>query len=216
MSAYENFIRDFPKRCEKLLNNYQKRSKLEGLEVTFMLSIASAGFTVPFERIRQPSKDKQNNSVPHPSGDRERYTKASEQIDEFFIEKFVGSTLCKEIQHSWCFGELASHRGDPDCWPEMGSPKKISKNKTVGPILKHFRNALAHGNIYTIGGNISRIIFLSEHHGKTGSFDYLSVSPDDFCTFLQGWFAFVKKLELPTEAAEGFIEEDDERNVVNG
>lgn len=204
MSEYKNFIQDFPKRCGKILEKYEKRAGFEGVEVTLMLSIASAGFTIPYERMRQPGETKQS----HPSGDRGKYQKAADQLDRLWKQEFLGSHLWGASPESWCFGELESHLRMPDSWPEMKNPKPISKYKETKGILNHLRNALAHGNIYTMGTEIKSIIFLSEKFLNAGKFNYLMMSPRDFCKFLQNWFAFIDGLNIPQEASIGFIDDN--------
>lgn len=207
MSEYKNFIKDFPSRCAELLLTYEKRARFHGREVTLMLSIASAGLTVPYERIRSC----------HPSGDSSRYVEAKKMVDSLLKERFLKSILAKENEGSWCRGALSTHLGDPDSWPEMNSPIPLSEKEKNKDVLHHLRNALAHGNIYTLGSEISTIIFLSETDFKSGIFRYITVSPDDFCKLLRNWFKFIGELNLPQEASTGIISDhyEDLGDVVN-
>lgn len=207
MSEYKNFIKDFPSRCGDLLLTYEKRSRFHGREVTLMLSIASAGLTIPYERIRSY----------HPSGDSRRYVEAKKMVDSLLKEKFLESVLAKENEGSWCRGVLNSHFGDPDSWPEMNSPIPLSAKEKNKEVLHHIRNALAHGNIYTLGREISTIIFLSETGYQSGKFNYITSSPDDFCKFLRNWFKFIGQLNLPQEVSTGIISDpyEDFGDVVN-
>lgn len=198
MSAYENFIQDFPNRCNDLLQECEKKARFIGREVTLMICIASAGFTIPFERIRQK----------HPSENNCRYSEAAKRINELLKKNFLESRLAKGSKGSWHRGPLASHSGSPDNWPEIGSPDKIKNNEKVKEILFHLRNALAHGNIYTIGRRIETIIFLSETDYKSGKFNYITVTPDDFCNFLRNWFEFLNDFTLSAEVSTGIMHND--------
>ena len=49
MSEDKNFVKDFPKRCAKILKPYEKRAKLHALEVTHMLAITDTVITFPMK-----------------------------------------------------------------------------------------------------------------------------------------------------------------------
>jgi hypothetical protein len=73
MSNYNNFVQDFPKRCDELLCHFIKPASGRDREVTLMLAVASAGFVIPFERLRQPTDPQRQ----HPARDRERFEEYS-------------------------------------------------------------------------------------------------------------------------------------------
>lgn len=196
MSGYTNFIQDFPTRCGELLATYKHRATFQGREVTLMLSIASAGFMIPFERMR----------AKHPFGDKDRYIDLSNEFQALYKQKFISSDLCSGSAGRWWYGKLVSHKGMPDDWPEMQNMQLAdNKTKTID-ILFHLRNALAHGNIFTTGKKIQKIIFLSKKSDSDDApFYYLAVSPDDFCIFITNWFTFITRLNLPVDASEGYL-----------
>lgn len=200
MSEYKNFIQDFPTRCGEILESYQKRATFQGREVTLMLSIASAGFLVPFERIK----------ASHPSGDAFRYSNISTEIKALFKTKFNESKLSDGISGAWWYGKLASHSGMPDDWPEMKDLRPVSNKEKTREILHHLRNALAHGNIFTMGKKIKKIIFLSTKEKDSPQFYYLAVTPNDFSTFLTNWFGFLDNLQLPAGSVNGSIDDLEE------
>jgi hypothetical protein len=186
MSAYKNFVHIFPKRCSDLLKTY-RMAKWADLEVTLMLSLAAAGLTIPLERL-----DKKRH--PYPFHDSIKYHEAKVEFDELLVDNFCGSTLLKEHPRSWCFGRLATTTGDPDTWPELNNPTPISQNITVVKLIKHLRNAIAHGSIHTKGDPISKIVFVASLQYGSVYFNYLTVSPDDFYNFLLKWFKFLNAL----------------------
>ena len=52
MTAYKNFVQDFPTRCCDMLKDYEREALLSGREVTLTLAMAASGLIVPFERLR--------------------------------------------------------------------------------------------------------------------------------------------------------------------
>lgn len=197
MTAYKNFVRDLPERCSDLFNTLEETTRFIDKDVTFLIAIASTGINIPLERLKEPTGE----NTPHPSRDWERYNQAKCQLAEIFEKYFLGSELWSNQPSSWCCGNIKSVEKPLDDWPELIKPTPIRSDKTIGTILKHLRNALAHGNIYTRGSDekIKEIIFLTEVKQYSNKFKYLSVSPRDFRIFLKKWFDFIKSLELPTE-----------------
>lgn len=202
MFAYENFIRDFPTRCYEILDKYENDARSRGREVTLMLAIATSGLVVPFERLR-PRTEKT------PYHDRSNYTQAVSQFDGLLEENFLGSQLWKSDVGSWSFGELRDVTGDPDAWKELQDPlTPLGRYKKVNTILKHLRNALTHGNIFTRGKpDIKLIIFLSQPDPAIPRFNFLCVSLQDFRGFLKNWFMFIKELKLPTEVLSSVVKD---------
>ena len=194
MGAYSSFAQDFPLRCRKLLEE-QSLSKLD-MEVTIMLSVASSGFTMPFERLRPVDKKPDYEDV-------ERLKKARKQMNILLGKKFIGSTVWPlSDASSWLHRkEVESVKGDPNQWPELYDGKSTIVGRDVHSILAHLRNALAHGNILTLGNPIDKIIFLSryrdEHGCLTDKFNMLAVTSSDLRKFLLNWFTFLATLNIP-------------------
>jgi hypothetical protein len=71
------------------------------------------------------------------------------------------------------------------------------------------RNALAHGNIWTIRDPIEAIIFVRRvlNDKVVCHFDFLSVSPHEFQHFLEGWFDFLISLRISQEAVFGVFKD---------
>ena len=65
MGAYANFVQDFPKRCNILLNDFHTLAKYRDKEVTLMLSLAATGLIFPHERLKTGST--------HPSSDKDTF-----------------------------------------------------------------------------------------------------------------------------------------------
>lgn len=204
MSAYSNYVQDFPWRCNQLLEHFLPRAEEEiGREVTLMLAVATAGLLVPFERLRKSSNR-------HPSGDRQRFNEATQQLGTLLTKPFLSSELWKGPADRWSFAEKVQDLKCPaPDWREVTNPENLSTEATVDDVLSHIRNSLAHGNIYTTGNPIELLIFLSrvyeEKGGKyvpTDDFSMLAVSPLDFHAFLRKWFCFLDKLRIPEEVCQ--------------
>lgn len=217
MSNYRNFVSDFPKRCDDLLRHFFNEANVRDLDVTLMLTVATAGFVVPFERLSAcrearpqtcPHCEKELPTRPpvmHPARDRARYAAAAQEFDELLKRPFSGSSLGKEsAPDEWFFArEVEAEGQDPDGWPDLRNPKPVSREKSAGSILKHVRNALAHGNVFTRGSPINLIVLLSKADGAS-KYAMLAVTPAAFRHFLHNWFKFLRELPMPDGVLEDY------------
>ncbi|ABQ27050.1 hypothetical protein [Geotalea uraniireducens] len=198
MSEYEDFVKDFPKRCQELLNLAERPALDAGREVTLMLMVAATALFIPFERLKPEGRQD------HPSKDKERFPQAATELKTLLEKPFTASDLFDKEAKSWATGRLKSLDGAPDDWPELQRLKPISSEKKVNSIFKTIRNSLAHGNLYTRGGSeIKSIIFIStiEDRDKIIGFQFVSVSPADFRLFLTRWFEFLDKFHIDQKCA---------------
>jgi hypothetical protein len=194
-----NFIDDFPCRCRDILNIAKRPALHRGREVTLALMVASAGLVVPYERLKPDI-----GWGDHPSGDRNTFADAAGNLESLLGQQFMSSCLCTETNPTWRFGKLLSVTGDPDSWEGLQKSRPVSKDKTVGRIFSVIRNALAHGNIWTLRDPIEEIIFVKRvlrDDEVVRHFEFLSVAPHEFQHFLEGWFDFVISLRIPQEVA---------------
>src|SRR5262249_35130825 len=139
MTAYKNFVADFPRRCRDILHVASKPALSQGLEVTLALVVASAGLVVPYERLKPNGR-----WGPHPSGESEKFVDAAKKLESILHQPFMSSSLWTKGISTWCSGELDSAAGEPDSWAGLQKGRPISKDKTLGAILSVIRNALAH------------------------------------------------------------------------
>lgn len=199
MSNYVNFIVDYPSRCRDLLSSFEPDAVDLDREVTLVLSVASTGLTIPFERLKDD-----DGPYERPTDDRARYQDAAEQFDALLASPFLDSAVWGEAPGSWHTGRLGSAKGTPDDWPELRTFQQITPDVEVSAIVYTLRNALAHGNIYSRPDNENRIrelVFLSG--GRKGKkmqvmpYQYVQVTPGDLQTFLLLWFDFLQQIKLP-------------------
>lgn len=204
MSNYKNFIQDFPVRCGEILEEYKEQAKKSDREVTHMFAIAAVALTIPFERLRKPPE-----RIKNPSGDKQKYKEADGKFGNLCKQPFLQSNLWKDEVKSWKVGEVLAEdvKQEPENWAQCS--QSLPVNAKVVEVLEHIRNALAHGNIFTLpnlsppSDEIENIIFLSRiMNGRefTGKYNLLTVSPGDFNEFLVKWIYFLKnELKLPSE-----------------
>jgi hypothetical protein len=203
VTAYKNFVSDFPERCRELLDRFDAGSRLARREVTLLLCVATSAIAVPYERLRPRSKKWE-----HPFRDRERYVDAARKFKEILNSPFLGSHLWPTPVESWCHGQLRSIDGDPDAWPELLAPVALSTETMVDTVVRHLRNALSHGNIFTRRQpEIDRLVLLSKPDLNRPDYDYLIVSPSDLRAFLANWVSVLTELRIPDAVVSEFDEE---------
>lgn len=187
---YYHFVKDFPGRCHQILERFEKNARLNGLEVTMMLSIAAAGIIIPFERFRLSNQK-------GPIKDRDKFRAARDRMDQLQNKQFLGSELCQRDSEAWSYGRLSSESGDPNRWKEWKNLEPLKSSIQIKEILHHLRNALAHGNICTLGDDEIEAIGFIAQPVQDGPYYYLHVEPDSFRIFLESWFTFLKGLPIP-------------------
>lgn len=195
MSNYQDYIKDFPLRCREVLDRFREPSKLMEREVTFMLSIATTGFVVPFERLRVDEYMNPNHQLANPR----REGGAMAHLIQLMDEPFLSSRLAAGTGDDWMYFKRPVCPDDvPEAWEEMREARSRMKgNKQCKSVLKLIRNALAHGNIFTTGHNIRQLVFLSNVYEHPGLFNVLVVSPENFYRFLLNWFDFLNEVPMP-------------------
>lgn len=195
MSNYENFVSDFPQRCGDLLTAFVGQAKRCNREVTLMLSVATSGLVIPYERLR--------SGASHPSRDQDKFKEVANRLTEALDRPFLSSELWDDASGSWIFSKQVD---DPceelDFWPELLQPKSMTEEKGATSVIEHLRNALAHGNIFTQGDPIERIVFLSRVCHGSDKYKMLAVHPNDFLRFLEKWFSVLSRLRIPSGLVE--------------
>jgi hypothetical protein len=190
MTAYRDFIHDYPSRCRRLLDEHFKNAQRNDLEVTLLLSVASSGLIVPYARLSEDA---------HPARDADRFAEAKTNLDELLDDDFLDSKLWDTTDpKSWRFGELRDLSGDPDAW-HLDELKPVSGRKKARSIVKVLRNALAHGNVFTRGRpHIDRLVFLSRRcqDNPERGYNCVVVSPADLKRFVLNWLETLGGVEV--------------------
>jgi len=188
MTDYSDQIRDFPTRCGEVLDLFYDQAQAKDREVTLLIMTAAAAFLVPFERLRP------GMSTKHPAQDRERFPELARHLDSVLGWPFLGSPFHDAGSASWSVGKMPR--------PKRVEFKQLTKETQANQLLAIIRNALAHGNLWTItgtGSDIEALIFWAEDKKdeKVIGYKYVHVSPTDFRDFLVKWLAFLKMEKLP-------------------
>jgi hypothetical protein len=196
MTDYSDFIRDFPTRCGEVLNLYHDRAQAKNREVTLLIMTATAAFLVPFERLRP------GMSTMHAARDREKFPELAQHLDSTLGRPFLGSPFHDAGSSSWSVGKTPR--------PKPVAFKQLTKEAQVSQVLAIIRNALAHGNLWTIpdvGRDVEALIFWAEDKKdekvigykdeEVIGYKYVRVSPLDFREFLVKWFAFLETEKFP-------------------
>ena len=96
MSNYKDFVSDYPARCRDLLVSMEATADELELKVTFLLMVASAGFVVPLERLKDGNASQDRNN--------KRHKTAAETLDGLWEVPFLKSPFAKRSVYTWRFG----------------------------------------------------------------------------------------------------------------
>jgi hypothetical protein len=144
VTDYNDFIHDFPARCQDVLEFAYSPAKVRDREVTLLIMTAAAAFLVPFERLRA------GTSIEHSAQDRRLYPELARHLDSALGRPFLQSPFHDGDPGSWSVGKIDN--------PEVSTKfEPLTKQTPAAQVLAIIRNALAHGNLFTISGSGSPI-----------------------------------------------------------
>lgn len=200
MTAYRDYIVDFPGRCLDILKHFEPYAKKRNREVTLILMAASSAFLIPRERLVRA----------HPSRDSVRFGRTLSRFNKELDAKWGESSLSKDVSE-WRYGVTKDLDNGPDAWP---APDAKASEKNVSEVLAIIRNALAHGNLFTEGNSIHTVVFYSEKREKHGkcekckqdvsgriSYKFLKVPVAGFRQFLFNWFDLLDTIPINSREA---------------
>ena len=193
MTAYRNFVQDFPSRCASILESYQADALARDREVTLSLAIASAALVVPFERLRPSATD-------HIASDRSR--SCVKQLGRVLALPFFSWAGGSWQEHSVAGSQIRGRTVEE--WLPLGVLQPVKPERNVDSVLAVLRNALAHGNIFTRcapNHQIAQLIFLSKRR-DSDHFDLVASTPSDFLQLLHRWVHCLSDLHLPEELVQ--------------
>lgn len=215
MTAYKNFIQDFPLRALEILDRHFDSEQINNREFTLLVTIATSAFIIPFERLRA-------EPIEHPAGDAAKYKKAKDVFNKASNRSFLQSHRWGQGK-SWLWIENINgnevRSNSVEQWARLELRQPLDKKMVANKVFAHIRNSLAHGSIFTYPSysnlqtpvQIEEMVFLSRYHDSTSTtcqndktdesnridqYSILIVSPSDFCAFLQKWIQFLKSLCL--------------------
>jgi len=180
MSNYRDFIRDFPARCLEILEQFHHSAKIRDREVTLLIMAATTALIIPKERL----------SETHLSKDRSDFVELGKDVS--WGRPFLSYNLCASPD-LWLYGRVQNPHSTPDDWEEF----QPIRNQCGSEILSIFRNALAHGNIYTEGRPISSLLFWSNQMDRNSNdvigYKYIKIPIQEFYEFIKRWVAFLNQ-----------------------
>lgn len=189
MTAYKNFIQDFPNRCKDVLEAFRVSASATDREVTLLITAATPCLLLPYGRLHEEK---------HPSQDRDNILNEASTFDIELSKECGKSCLLNGFKdEDWRYKKLNNLQGDPDAWGLKEDTKPISAKKTE-TIFNILRNAFAHGNIWTTGNPINTLVFVSlvDCQKTEGPFNTLQCSPQIFEQFIMNWVGFLNGLKL--------------------
>src|SRR5689334_8239834 len=111
MTAYSNWLNDYPARALSLLESSESKAKMKGQEVTLLLSISSLLISVTYERLKYREDQETGEEVVHVA--RERYKVENENLVTRFDNCLKQPLLASEHlpllrgDNGWKGGELS-------------------------------------------------------------------------------------------------------------
>ncbi|WP_216327749.1 hypothetical protein [Deinococcus aestuarii] len=198
---YDNFIQDFPSRCERLWQGWKRDHPghgLDDLSVTAMLCIAMPGLLIPMERLQENQRYGSHR-------DRSLFQQATERVDNLTHRPL--STLPSpwaDIIHQarWAIRERPSERS-------VVATGSFPDNYQLWEFLRVIRNGLAHGNIDTGGETVIRHLSFATSTlaarklpGLQNGYEIVTLPVSAFRGLLDAWFQLIHTLPLPSGMIE--------------
>lgn len=190
------------------------------MEVTLLLTVASAALVIPYERLRPRSREQH-----HIAEASDRSPEAVRMLAEFeqqsCTEVFPGDSwrIIPRILRD------AVIRSQVDEWAHSAAQERLPTDYKVSELLRVIRNALAHGALFIhpilertgTRPSIGQLLFVSEiweknDKGKfepTDRYNVILVSPADFQAMLLKWLEFLDTLPVIPQFVSGDIGEVD-------
>ncbi len=184
MTAYRNFLVDFPARIEKLDEVFAPMAVSRDLEVTYLLMKIASAFLLPYERMYGDS-----GATRHDIRDQQR---ARTQLE--LDKKFVRSSYCN-AWNEWRAYSVDDFSTGPLAWLEH---EQGISTWEVARTLRIVRHALAHSNVY-FGGEHSTIQHVyfgnrADRERETDQYKVIRGSVQDVQQMLDTWLRNMRLL----------------------
>lgn len=205
MSNYVDFERDFPSRCYKLLDEFQFDAEASGHEVTLLLAMSAGMICLVADRIGLAAEFAQQiRSTPFAKPEVKHRWRRLEGVLSTLAHDAQAEASLADIR--FCTGVLMSGMRDPDEWPWVPLPAKLT-NRQVYSIL---RNSFAHGNVWTVADGSTTIVHiafaskLDAPEGHEKRYEALRMTPSTLRDLMRWWIGTVcetegsRRLQVPT------------------
>ena len=184
MTAYKNFVVDFPKRLRELDKQFWPIAKSADLEVSYVLMKLTASFLLPYERTVGTSGARQSEI----SGP-QRIRKYLE-LDKPFRE----ASYCSDITQ-WSFFDVDDFHLGPRDWTGRG----FRSDFVVHEALQTIRHSAAHSNLFFGGEMTIEHIFLGSRRERDPNTDKYRVARSTVHALnhlIDAWIDNVQKLRV--------------------
>ncbi|MGC2223361.1 MAG: hypothetical protein WA624_13875 [Methylocella sp.] len=199
----QRFVVEYPQRCLKLLEAMEPFARQEQLVGSFSLLVASALFTIPYERLK----------AKHPLAAGGADSDLYDALRAVEGKKFLEADFWNGIQaHDWRFSRIMTSPETTRDWKDekgmhpMGADagNTIDERKTDA-VLRVIRNALAHGNVIyldkdgfeTVGATVQYLAFLSryeeteEQRKQSETYRLVATTEEGFLAFVKCWASWL-------------------------
>ena len=184
MSNYKNFITDFPKRCQRILDVHWQSATRNDVEVTLLMSIAGALLCGTRDRLGVDER-KREHVFHNPLSDDARAE----------LKQPISQAIPAAKGLRWCEFDCArdSITEQPESWEKFGDTNL--EEPLVLEVLNVIRHALAHGQVQTRGkGRIESLALLNHRNTKkTKEWAWLEIEPLQLKTVIEWWTEFIAK-----------------------
>ncbi len=207
MTEYANWTQDFPRRVMELYQSFKAEARKQNLDMTFLLTIASSVIIIPRERSSDACSNRSEFKITPGLNAEHLKNELSTSIKRCTLLCDRQRTRLAEV----LFGEYS---GDLDQW-YPNRARSFGDQKQLGTLIKHLRNALAHGNLITRGRNIEEIVFLSKPWHESTCWNYLVLNRDQLEDILKIWMDVLKKVHTDPNgpATPGAILQDSDDDL---
>jgi hypothetical protein len=201
MGGYVDYIKDYPCRILKLYETSLSSAKLNGLEVTFLLSLTTSGIAVPLDRLLPELLPDGNPRLhPDPFEDRNTFKEAAKKFAALYKSCFRESELWDSCFEKWRYGKCRSGNIEPDSCSlkELCLARPTDNFYSVKQVIEHLRHSLAHGVISTDTNKEKEITEINLFTGKRNDgLKVLRVTPQSLEKFLRKWVDWLQTLDVP-------------------
>lgn len=193
MTAYRNFVVDFPKRLMELDQQFLPVAKSADFEVSYILMKLAASFLLPYERIEGTS------------GARRSEISDPQQIRKYLEldKRFHQASYCSD-SNQWSFFDVDEfHRGPRDWWTGQGARSDLVVHElVVHEVLQTIRHSVAHSNLFFGGEKTIEHIFLGSRRERDPNTDRYRVARSSVHAInhlIDAWIQNVQKLRVSPE-----------------
>ena len=191
MAQYENYRDKLAGRCLGILESFEQEAEKQKKEVTLLLMVATSAFVITRGRTLHD----------HPGSDSAFFEEDLSGSKKGELNTTWGKSSLSKDTGGWKYGFTKEFGKEASCWP---SADMNAEENNVSEVLAIIRNALAHGNLYTVDDPIQFLRLYSKKPGKETcekcerpvgppiGYRYLDIPVRGFKQFLSNWLKLLR------------------------